>query len=60
MKRLKAEAKQAGRRVDASQGGRTRSIIVTDRGHVILSAIQTETLVQRLTSEEDSIKVSSG
>lgn len=52
MKRLKAEAKQNGKLVDASQGRRTRSIIITDSGHVILSAVQAETLVQRLTSEE--------
>jgi regulator of extracellular matrix RemA (YlzA/DUF370 family) len=52
MKRLKAEAKQSGKLVDASQGRRTRSIIITDSGHVILSAVQAETLVQRLTAEE--------
>jgi regulator of extracellular matrix RemA (YlzA/DUF370 family) len=51
MKRLKAEAKQNGKLVDASQGRRTRSIIITDSGHVILSAVQAETLVQRLMSE---------
>jgi regulator of extracellular matrix RemA (YlzA/DUF370 family) len=53
MKRLKAEAKQNGKLVDASQGRRTRSIIITDSGHVILSAVQAETLVQRLISEEE-------
>ncbi len=49
------EARQAGRLVDATQGRRTRSIIVTDSGHVILSAVQTETMAQRLeqTSFED-------
>ncbi len=55
MKRLREEARQAGRLVDATQGRRTRSIIVTDSGHVILSAVQTETMAQRLeqTSFED-------
>lgn len=52
MKRLKVEAKQTGKLVDASQGRRTRAIIITDSGHVILSAVQAETLLQRLTSDE--------
>jgi len=48
MKRLREEAKTNSRLVDASQGRRTRSIIITDSNHVILSAIQTETIAQRL------------
>ncbi len=51
MKRLKDEAKQAGKLVDATNGRRTRSIIVTDSDHVVLSAIQTETIAQRFESE---------
>lgn len=51
-KRLKDEAKEVRKLVDATNGRRTRSIIVTDSDHVILSAIQTETLAQRLTEEE--------
>jgi regulator of extracellular matrix RemA (YlzA/DUF370 family) len=47
MKRLKDEAKEGGRLVDATQGRRTRSIIITDSNHVILSAIQAETIAQR-------------
>jgi regulator of extracellular matrix RemA (YlzA/DUF370 family) len=47
MKRLREEARQAGRLIDATQGRRTRSIIITDSGHVILSAIQTETMSNR-------------
>ncbi|MBI5196978.1 MAG: DUF370 domain-containing protein [Nitrospirae bacterium] len=47
MKRLKDEAKKMGRLIDASQGRKTRAIIITDSGHVILSAIQTETITQR-------------
>lgn len=47
MKRLKEEAKKAGRLIDASQGRKTRTMIITDSGHVILSAVQTETLTQR-------------
>jgi hypothetical protein len=47
MKRLREEARQARRLVDATQGRRTRSIVITDSGHVILSSVQTETLSQR-------------
>ena len=47
MKRLKEEAKDDKRLVDATQGRRTRSIIITDSNHVILSAIQSETISQR-------------
>lgn len=52
MKRLKEEAKQAGKLVDATNGRRTRSIIITDSDHIILSAIQTETIAQRLRDNE--------
>jgi hypothetical protein len=48
---LKDEAKKAGKLVDATNGRRTRSIIVTDSDHVVLSAIQTETIAQRLETE---------
>lgn len=51
MKRLKDEAKQAGKLVDATNGRRTRSIIVTDSDHVVLSAIQTETIAQRFETD---------
>ena len=51
MKRLREEAKESKRLIDATQGRRTRSIIITDSNHVILSAIQAETIAQRLTSD---------
>lgn len=47
MKRLKDEAKSERRLIDATQGRRTRSIIVMDSNHVVLSAIQAETISQR-------------
>ncbi|MCI4624800.1 MAG: DUF370 domain-containing protein [Candidatus Magnetoovum sp. WYHC-5] len=47
MKRLREEAKKMGKLIDATEGRRTRSIIVTDSDHIILSALQTETLTQR-------------
>ena len=54
MKRLKDEARAAGKLLDATQGRRTRSIIVTDTDHIILSAIQAETVAQRLTEKDAS------
>jgi regulator of extracellular matrix RemA (YlzA/DUF370 family) len=48
IKRLREEAKVNSRLIDASQGRRTRSIIITDSNHIILSAIQAETVSQRL------------
>ena len=48
MKRLRDEASSRGKLVDATQGRRTRSIVVTDSDHVILSAITPETIATRL------------
>jgi len=47
MKRMREEAKKDGKLVDATQGRRTRSIIITDSNHIILSALQAETITQR-------------
>ena len=47
MKRLKDEAKKDQRLVDATYGRRTRSIIIMDSNHIVLSAIQAETISQR-------------
>ena len=47
MKRLKDEARDERRLVDATHGRRTRSIIIMDSNHVVLSAIQAETISQR-------------
>jgi hypothetical protein len=47
MRRLKEEARDRKMLVDATQGRKTRSIIITDSDHVILSAVQVETLMQR-------------
>ncbi|MDR0466981.1 MAG: DUF370 domain-containing protein [Deltaproteobacteria bacterium] len=52
MKRLREEARDAGRLVDVTQGRKTRSILVTDSNHVILTAVQTETISQRFSQEE--------
>ena len=47
MKRLREEAKDEKRLIDATQGRRTRSIVITDSNHVVLSAVQAETIAQR-------------
>jgi regulator of extracellular matrix RemA (YlzA/DUF370 family) len=52
MKRLKEGAREAGMLVDATQGRRTRSIIITDSNHIILSAVQADTVTQRFLSDE--------
>lgn len=52
MRRLREDARTQGRLVDATQGRKTRSIIVTDSNHVILSAILPDTLGQRFAPEE--------
>ena len=47
MKRLKDEAKDDKRLIDATHGRRTRSIIIMDSNHIVLSAIQSDTISQR-------------
>ena len=51
VKRLVQDAKEEGRVIDVSCGRRTRAVIITDSDHVILSAIQTETITNRLASD---------
>ena len=51
MKRLIQDARDEGRIIDATCGRRTRSVIITDSDHVILSAIQAETICNRLNGE---------
>jgi len=51
MKRLRDEAREEKRLIDATQGRRTRSVLITDSNHVILSAIQSETIAQRFSPE---------
>lgn len=48
VKRLKEEARDHGRLIDATKGRKTRAIIVMDSNHVVLSAIQPETIVNRV------------
>lgn len=52
IKRLMQDAKDSGRVIDVSCGRRTRSVIITDSEHVIFSAIQSETIANRLDNED--------
>ncbi len=51
MRRLREEASERNKLVDATQGRRTRSIIVLDSDHIVLSAINPETIAARLEPE---------
>lgn len=48
IKRMIQEARDKGSLIDATYGRRTRAVIVTDSGHVVLSALQPETVGHRL------------
>ncbi|MBO7341176.1 MAG: DUF370 domain-containing protein [Clostridia bacterium] len=58
IKRLIQDAKDEGRTIDVTCGRRTRAVIITDSEHVILSAIQAETIAGRLengSNDEDDV-----
>jgi extracellular matrix regulatory protein A len=50
IKKMREEAKGRGKLIDATEGRKTRSILVTDSDHVVLSALQVETITQRVTN----------
>lgn len=52
VKRLMQDAKEMGRIIDVSCGRKTRSVLITDSEHVILSALPTEKIAQRLEGVE--------
>ena len=54
IKRLVQDAKEDDRVIDVSCGRRTRAVIITDSDHVILSAIQAETISNRLAYDDSS------
>lgn len=51
IKRIVQEAKERGTLIDATQGRRTRAVLITDSDHVVLSYLQTETVAARLNGE---------
>lgn len=54
IKRIVQDCKEKGTLIDASQGRKTRTVILTDSDHVILSYLQPETLTHRINGEEDA------
>ncbi|MBQ8719975.1 MAG: DUF370 domain-containing protein [Clostridia bacterium] len=56
VKRLVQDSKEDGRAIDVSCGRRTRSVIITDSDHVILSAIQAETIINRLADDTQALE----
>ncbi|NER50299.1 MAG: DUF370 domain-containing protein, partial [Symploca sp. SIO1A3] len=53
IKRIITEARDRGQLIDATYGRRTRAVIITDSSHVILSAIQPETVAHRFVISKD-------
>lgn len=56
IKRLIQEAREANRLIDATYGRRTRAVIMMDSGHVILSAVQPETVAGRMGHQNEEEK----
>lgn len=53
IKRIITEARDRNMLIDATYGRRTRAVIIADSDHVILSAVQPETVAQRLVNKEE-------
>jgi regulator of extracellular matrix RemA (YlzA/DUF370 family) len=51
IKRLKEEAKESRKLIDVTQGRKTRSIIITDSDHIVLSAVEAGTVANRLVAD---------
>lgn len=54
IKRIISDAREQGRLIDATYGRRTRAVIITDSSHVVLSAIQPETVAHRFLMNKDT------
>jgi len=52
IRRIIQEARDKGMLIDATYGRRTRAVLITDSDHIILSAVQPETVANRLNSKE--------
>lgn len=53
IKRIIQDARDKGSLIDATYGRRTRAVIITDSDHVILSAVQPETVANRLADQTE-------
>ncbi|MEE1352837.1 MAG: DUF370 domain-containing protein [Acutalibacteraceae bacterium] len=58
IKRIVQECKEKGNLIDASHGRRSKTVILTDSDHVILSYLQPETLMHRINGEEENEEAS--
>lgn len=56
IKRLIVEAREKSELIDATQGRKTRGVIITDNHQVILSALQPDTMASRLMQQSEKIK----
>lgn len=56
IKRIIQEARDRGMLVDATYGRRTRAVVITDSDHVILSAVQPETVAHRLSAKDTPLQ----
>ena len=56
IKRIIQEARDRGMLIDATYGRRTRAVIITDSDHVVLSAVQPETVAHRLSNDKNSME----
>lgn len=52
VKRMIQEAREGGNLIDATYGRRTRAVLIMDSGHIVLSALQPETVFARLNGKE--------
>ncbi len=60
LKRIVQEAKDEKKAIDATFGRRTRAVIMMDSGHVILSAVQPETIAGRLNNNQNDLEKEKG
>ena len=56
IKRIIQDARDRGCLIDATYGRRTRAVVVMDSGHIILSAVQPETVANRLADREGDLE----
>ena len=53
VKRMVQESRERGMLVDATQGRRTRAVIIVDSGHIVLSCLQPETVAGRISTKDE-------
>lgn len=59
IKRIITDARERGQLIDATYGRRTRAVIITDSSHVVLSAIQPETVAHRFVVNKEPANINS-